>query len=109
MFFDDTLNDKVLATSPYNTNTQVRTRNDDDLWLLQESANGYNAYIDATPIGHDIRDGIHGFITIGVDTTARYEISSPNFYATGPFEEVSSSPTDTRAHTSASTVARSGW
>jgi hypothetical protein len=46
LFFDEAWNDKVFATSPYNTNTQQRTLNAQDGILAQQSADGNNAYVE---------------------------------------------------------------
>jgi len=94
MFFDDDLNDQVMAISPYNTTTMQRTYNDEDSILAQENSNGYSAYVDASLIGADPSGGVLGFITVGVDSTSKYSVSSYNYYSGGEvFEAVGASST----------------
>jgi len=44
IFFPETWNDQVYQTSPYNSNTNPRTMNDQDMFLTEAFQNGYNAY-----------------------------------------------------------------
>lgn len=87
MFYDEDLNNKVVAISPYNTTAMQRTYNDEDSILAQENSNGYSGFVDASLIGSDISEGVLGFITVGVDSRARYSVSSYNYYATGELYE----------------------
>jgi hypothetical protein len=94
MFFTDDLSNEVMAISPYDTSKMTRTYNAQDSILAQENSNGYSAYVDASLIGSDISSGVVGFVTIGVDTTAKYEVESYNYYTGGdPFEAVTPSST----------------
>jgi len=43
IFFEDSLADQVIATSPYTLNKNSRTKNAADSILSQENANGNNA------------------------------------------------------------------
>jgi hypothetical protein len=96
MFFTDELTTEIVALSPYNKNTNTRTYNAQDSILAQENSNGYSAYVDTSLIGSDISDGLLGFITIGVDSRAEYEVESYNYYTGGdPFEAVTPSSTGT--------------
>lgn len=79
-----------------------RTYNDADNIIAQGNSNGYSAFLDASLIGSDVADGILGFITVGVDSTASYSVYSPNYYATGGLYEpvTSDSTTDVFESTS---------
>jgi hypothetical protein len=108
MFFTDELSNEVVALSPYNKNTMKRTYNAQDSILAQENSNGYSAYVDTSLIGSDISDGIVGFITVGVNSAAEYEVESYNYYTGGdPFEAVTPSSTNmvvVRSSTKASSL-----
>jgi hypothetical protein len=94
MFFTDELSNEVVAISPYDTSKMNRTYNAQDSILAQENSNGYSAYVDASLIGSDISAGVVGFVTVGVDTTAKYEVESYNYYTGGDlFEAVTPSST----------------
>lgn len=45
LFFDESWNNQVFATSPYTSNKNSRTLNANDRVLAVESANGNNAFI----------------------------------------------------------------
>jgi hypothetical protein len=45
-FFDEASNDATFALSPYTSNTNSRTYNDEDSILAQENADGNNAFIE---------------------------------------------------------------
>ncbi|GLB40899.1 putative aromatic compound dioxygenase [Lyophyllum shimeji] len=51
-FFAETWNDKVFATSPYNTNKQTRTLNSQDSILTQGNSGGNNAFVNLQQLGH---------------------------------------------------------
>lgn len=94
MFFEETLANQVVATSPYSETTMTRTYNADDSIMAQENSAGYSAYVDAAAIDSDISSGVLGFITLGVDTTSAKEVTSYNYYTGGDvFEAVT--PTGT--------------
>jgi hypothetical protein len=84
MFFDDAMSDKVVALAPYKDTTMNRTYNTQDSILAQENSNGYSAYVDASFVdANNIASGVVGFITIGVNSKAKYNVSSYNYYLTG--------------------------
>ncbi|PVF99644.1 aromatic compound dioxygenase [Serendipita vermifera] len=84
MFFEDTFSDKIMAISPYKDTTMNRTYNTQDSILAQENSNGYSAYVDAAFVDeNNIQNGVVGFITIGVNSQAHYNVSSYNYYLTG--------------------------
>lgn len=84
-FFEESWNDAVYATTPYVENTNNRTYNDEDGILDQANADGNSAFLDLELLGDDVSDGILGYITIGVDSTAAYSINNGNYLnSTGP-------------------------
>ncbi|KAH8923222.1 aromatic compound dioxygenase [Atractiella rhizophila] len=91
MFFDQTLQEQVQSEYPYNTTTQTRTTNDNDSIMAQEQENGYSAIIQTEFInGVDISDGLYGYITVGVDSTSEYSVTSNNFASIIDSEELAS-------------------
>ncbi|KAF8331460.1 Intradiol ring-cleavage dioxygenase [Cantharellus anzutake] len=81
VFFDESLNDKVFASIPYVNTTQSHTTyNADDSILAEENTGGYNAFADAYQLGKNLQDGVIAYITIGVDSTARYSFSTTNYW-----------------------------
>ncbi|EEB99800.1 hypothetical protein MPER_00423, partial [Moniliophthora perniciosa FA553] len=80
MFFEESWNDQVYALSPYTENTEnSRTYNDEDDILEQENADGNSAYLALELLGESIQDGILGYITIGVNSSASYSIINTNY------------------------------
>lgn len=72
LFFNQTVLEEVSLLEPYSTNQQSITSNSDDD-IYQEESDGYDALMNVEYLGSDISDGILGYITIGVDTTANYD------------------------------------
>ncbi|KAI0163464.1 Intradiol ring-cleavage dioxygenase [Pestalotiopsis sp. NC0098] len=72
LFFDQSLITEVEATSPYNTNTQSLTENTSDGIAAEEATSAYDPYVDYVRLGDSIEDGLLGFITVGIDTSADY-------------------------------------
>ncbi|KAG8910166.1 hypothetical protein FRC02_007361 [Tulasnella sp. 418] len=83
MFFKESFNDQVFATSAYAANTKSHTTNEEDSIFAEESADGNNAFIDAELLGSSIENRIYGYITVGINSTAQYSITTYN-YNTGP-------------------------
>uniref|UniRef100_A0A0W0F7Q7 Aromatic compound dioxygenase n=1 Tax=Moniliophthora roreri TaxID=221103 RepID=A0A0W0F7Q7_MONRR len=80
MFFEESWNEQVYALSPYTDNTEnSRTYNDEDNILEQENADGNSAYLALELLGDSIEDGILGYITIGVNSSASYSITNTNY------------------------------
>ncbi|KAH7322177.1 aromatic compound dioxygenase [Rhizoctonia solani] len=81
IYFDDGVNDQVLAHPAYQATSQRRTRNDQDGLLRSGSANGYNAVASTSFLGNngDVNGGILGYITLGVDTSFQGSINSNNY------------------------------
>ncbi|KDN36946.1 hypothetical protein RSAG8_10480, partial [Rhizoctonia solani AG-8 WAC10335] len=90
LFFDDTLNNKIVAQGVYANTTQSRTYNTEDNILDSENADGYNAIASTELLGESETDGILAYITIGVDPTFFGSITSTN-YVTLDLEETSTS------------------
>ncbi|KAL0067084.1 hypothetical protein AAF712_005871 [Marasmius tenuissimus] len=79
-FFDEEWNDQVYALSPYTDNTEnSRTYNDADGILEQANADGNDAFLALELLGDSIEDGILGYITVGVDSSASYSITNTNY------------------------------
>jgi protocatechuate 3,4-dioxygenase beta subunit len=72
IFFDEALSAKFMATEPYVSHTQIkRVTNEKDGIYEQEIMTGFNAFASVEPLdGKDVMNGILGYITLGVDTTA---------------------------------------
>ncbi|KAF8335880.1 Intradiol ring-cleavage dioxygenase [Cantharellus anzutake] len=80
IFFEDSLTDKVVVTNAYLNNTKGRTYNSQDGIFQQENSHGYNAIADTYRLGPKIGDGILAYVTIGVDSTARYSFNSTDYW-----------------------------
>lgn len=72
LYFDEDLEAKVMATAPYNQHTQInRTTNAEDSIFSDSFAGGYDPVISIIAAdGVDVLNGMIGYVTIGVDTTA---------------------------------------
>lgn len=73
-FWDQSLINQVEATAPYNTNTQVLTKNGADHVFVGQETEGS----DSDPVfnyvlfGEDLSDGLFSWIYVGVNTSASY-------------------------------------
>lgn len=79
-FMDETWNDEVFTLEPYTSNTNSRTLNTEDGILSEQNSDGYNGFLALEMIGEDISEGVLGYITIGIDTTASYSIHNTNYF-----------------------------
>lgn len=72
LYFDEDLEEKIMALEPYAQHTQInRTLNSEDSIFSDGFAGGYDPVISIVPAdGEDVTNGMIGYITIGVDTTA---------------------------------------
>ncbi|TFA99571.1 hypothetical protein CCMA1212_008459 [Trichoderma ghanense] len=72
LFFDEDLIDSVYELSPYSSHlsTLNRTTNAEDSLYGTATFEGYSAIIGITRIGDELSDGLVGYITIGVNTSA---------------------------------------
>lgn len=78
-FFHELWNDIVLADQPYTENKNKRTLNKDDHILDEENADGNNAFLELELLGENVSDGILGYITMGVNSSAMYDIHNSNY------------------------------
>ncbi|KAK0243972.1 Intradiol ring-cleavage dioxygenase [Armillaria nabsnona] len=79
LFFDQDLISVVEATSPYTSNTQVLTTNDEDQILTQtveDETNGVDPVLEYVYLGADVSDGLLAWGSVGIDLTASYSISA---------------------------------
>ncbi|KAG9088156.1 hypothetical protein FS749_002378, partial [Ceratobasidium sp. UAMH 11750] len=80
LFFQESLNNQVLALSPYTSTNQRRTLNTGDSIYAQQNSRGFNGVVATELLGSTVSDGILGYTTIGVDGQASYRITSNNYY-----------------------------
>ncbi|OCK85613.1 aromatic compound dioxygenase [Lepidopterella palustris CBS 459.81] len=70
LFFDEELRSAVEETYPYNTNTQVITSNEDDMWAPGQADNEYDPFPEFVYLSNNITDGLLMWISIGIDSAA---------------------------------------
>lgn len=72
IYLNETISEQLMALEPYVSHTEIdRTTNDVDSVYASDFVGGYNPVIDLWAAdGEDIANGVIGYITIGVDTTA---------------------------------------
>ncbi|PVF99178.1 aromatic compound dioxygenase [Serendipita vermifera] len=80
IFFDEAVNDEVFEQAVYQGSGHTRTYNDDDGILEQSNTGGYSAFAEIEKIGDSLDDGLLGYITIGIDSSAAYRISTTNYW-----------------------------
>ncbi|QRV72882.1 intradiol ring-cleavage dioxygenase [Ceratobasidium sp. AG-Ba] len=97
IFFDESLNDQVLAQPAYQNTTQIRTLNTQDGFIQGANADGYNSFADAELLGDKVEDGVLAYITIGIDPTRHVNITSTNYASTILWGSSSPLPTATNA------------
>ncbi|KAF4450227.1 protocatechuate -dioxygenase beta subunit [Fusarium albosuccineum] len=80
LYFDETTSQQLMELEPYVSHTEInRTTNDVDSIYAAGFENGYNPVVDVVPLdGKDIRNGVIGYITMGIDTENNPELS-PGF------------------------------
>lgn len=77
VFWDQDIINAVEATSPYNTNTISITDNADDRVVGNEVTDtDSDPFFSYVYLGDSLEDGLFGWITIGINTSATY---SPNY------------------------------
>ncbi|KAL1592038.1 hypothetical protein SLS60_011630 [Paraconiothyrium brasiliense] len=74
-FFDQSLITETGKTTPYNTNTQELTLNEDDGILVEESAI-IDPIVEYVYLGEDISEGLFGWISFGIDTSASQNVTA---------------------------------
>lgn len=72
LFWDEAVRAAVEATSPYNTNTQAVTSNDEDMWDIVQADTSYDPFPQYVYLGADVTDGLFAWIQIGVNSSANY-------------------------------------
>ncbi|PYI07144.1 aromatic compound dioxygenase [Aspergillus sclerotiicarbonarius CBS 121057] len=72
VFFDEALEQEIMALQPYASVTEFdRLTNDLDNTYNNENTGAYNALVSVVPMdGKDVTNGMIGYVTIGVDTEA---------------------------------------
>ncbi|KAI0155529.1 Intradiol ring-cleavage dioxygenase [Pestalotiopsis sp. NC0098] len=72
LFFEEDLLNEVYQLSPYSDHLETlnRTTNAEDSLYSSASSDGYSAVISVSQIGDALADGLVGYITIGVNTSA---------------------------------------
>lgn len=93
-YFDQALLDQVEQTPPYDTNKQNWTKNADDFMLPEGVANNDDPMISYVLLGPKVQDGILGFITIGVNTTMKREITPATWWGASGGIKNPNGPTD---------------
>jgi hypothetical protein len=79
VFFDQSLISAVEKTSPYNTNTQPLTTNEQDFIMEQEAGNG-DPILQYTFLGSKVEEGLFGWIAFGVDPAANRTVNAAANY-----------------------------
>lgn len=72
LFWGEDIRAAVEATSPYKTNTQAITTNDEDMWSIVQAGTTYDPFPHYIYLGSDVTDGLMAWIQIGVNTSANY-------------------------------------
>ncbi|KAI9733918.1 MAG: hypothetical protein M1834_002573 [Cirrosporium novae-zelandiae] len=72
IFFQESLINKVYELSPYKAHlsTLNRTTNSEDSLMSVANADGYSAMVSTAMLGDSLEDGLVGYITVGVNSTA---------------------------------------
>lgn len=72
LYFDEALEEQIMALEPYSTHTEInRTTNADDTVYPEDTENGYNPVISIVAAdGVNVENGMIGYITMTIDTTA---------------------------------------
>jgi len=92
LFWDQSLISIVEATSPYSTNTiELTTNAEDRVFAAETEDSTSDPVFEYVYIGDDVSDGIFGWITIAVDTTAEYTPTYSFEYTSSGGEAVGSS------------------
>ncbi|KAH8593634.1 Intradiol ring-cleavage dioxygenase [Bisporella sp. PMI_857] len=79
LFFDQSLITRVEATSPYNTNRQSLTTNQNDGIFAQEAATS-DPVLNYVLLGSAITDGIFGWATVGINPTISKTVNAAAHY-----------------------------
>ncbi|KAI1367242.1 aromatic compound dioxygenase [Xylaria arbuscula] len=83
IYFDQSLTDEVEQLTPYSTNEQPITTNEEDMLLSSSLATG-DAIMQYVLLGEAVSDGLLAWISFGINTTYSYEASLASvYYETG--------------------------
>lgn len=85
LFWPEVLRSAVEAVSPYSTNTQAITSNEDDMWSIVQASDSYDPFPEFIYLGDDISDGLMAWIQIGVNVTADY--TDDDYYSIAAYYE----------------------
>ncbi|KAI0025299.1 Intradiol ring-cleavage dioxygenase [Xylariomycetidae sp. FL0641] len=84
IFFDQDLISEVEELSPYNTNEQELTLNEDDGIDAEQATADYDPFLSYVRLGDDLgADGLLGYITVFVDSSANYTATAAAHYYEG--------------------------
>jgi protocatechuate 3,4-dioxygenase beta subunit len=91
LFFTESLINSVYALSPYSAHlsTLNRTTNDEDSVYATSNTDGYSSIISVELLGETIADGLVGYITVGVNTSASVVTSGGSINPIGVIPTVS--------------------
>jgi hypothetical protein len=72
LFFEESLINSVYELDPYSAHldTLNRTTNSEDPLYTSANGDGYSAVVSVSYLGDSIEDGLVGYITVGVNSTA---------------------------------------
>jgi hypothetical protein len=72
LFFEESLINSVYELDPYSAHldTLNRTTNSEDPLYTSANGGGYSAVVSVSYLGDSIEDGLVGYITVGVNSTA---------------------------------------
>lgn len=74
LFYDQDLVDAVEATAPYSTNTIEQTTNAEDrVFGIESEDDGADPVFEYVYLTDDLADGLFGWVTIAVNTSASYD------------------------------------
>ncbi|KAF2006396.1 aromatic compound dioxygenase [Amniculicola lignicola CBS 123094] len=79
-YVDQTMLGQVEATTPYNTNKQVQTKNAQDQLFNMAKQGGDDATLKISLIGKTIADGLYATIDVGVNPSAKRTPQPVNFW-----------------------------
>jgi hypothetical protein len=83
LFFDQDLITEVELNEPYASNTQTLTLNSED-GILSGEADSMDPVFEYVLLGDSAADGVLAWISIGIDATESYSVSSAaTYYADG--------------------------
>lgn len=87
-FFDQDLIYDADTISPYSSNTQTITTNEDDSILAEETAtDGVDPIFEFTYLGDSLEDGLFAWLSFGIDTSESSTVKpAAYYYASGGVE-----------------------